>query len=121
MGEQEKFNVIIAGGRDFQNYNLLCEKCDFYFSRIKPTAIISGLAKGADSLGRQYGLNRGIQVLEFPADWNKYGKSAGMRRNQEMLKIADGLIAFWDGKSRGTENMINIAKNKGIPIRIVHY
>ena len=57
----------------------------------------------------------------FPADWKKYGKSAGYVRNSEMAEVAESLIAFWDGKSRGTKNMIDIAKNKGLKVRIVNY
>lgn len=114
-----RFAVIIAGTRTFSNYDLLQERCDFYFSRRAPTAIICGEARGADTLGRKYAEEHGIAVESFPANWEKYGKSAGYIRNQEMVNNADALIAFWDGKSRGTKNMIEIAEKKGIPIRIV--
>ncbi len=115
------FNVIIAGTRTFLDYDLLCSKCDHYFSRIKPTAIICGEACGADRLGKRYAEEHGIPVLSFPAEWDKYGKSAGYIRNQQMAVHADALIAFWDGESKGTHNMITIAKNKGLPCRIVLY
>lgn len=117
----EQFNVIIAGGRDFADYRLLAQKCDFFFQNKLPTAIISGLAKGADLLGKQYAEVRGIPVLEFPAQWDKYGKRAGMLRNQEMLEAADAVVAFWDGQSNGTQNMIEIAKKAGVPVRVVRY
>lgn len=115
------FNVIIAGTRTFLDYDLLRSKCDHYFSRIKPTAIICGEACGADRLGKRYAEENGIPVLSFPAEWDKYGKSAGYIRNQQMAVHADALIAFWDGESKGTHNMITIAKNKGLPCRIVLY
>jgi hypothetical protein len=115
------FKVIIAGGRDFQDYELLARKCDMLFSNRKPTAIISGLARGADLLGKQYAEERGIPVLEFPANWNKYGKAAGFFRNRQMLNAADALVAFWDGRSHGTKHMIDIAAEQGLPTRVIRY
>lgn len=115
------FNVIIAGTRTFTDYDLLCRKCDFYFQNRKPTAIICGEAKGADTLGRRYAIEHGINVLSFPADWDRYGKSAGYIRNQQMAEKADALIAFWNDESKGTRNMIDVARKKGLHCRIVHY
>lgn len=116
-----RFQVIIAGGRDFNDYALLERKCDRLFRNRRPTAIISGLARGADSLGARYARERGIDVMEFPADWGRFGKRAGIIRNQSMLQEADALVAFWDGISRGTGNMIGIARKAGIPVRIIRY
>lgn len=115
------FRVIIAGTRTFNDYELLCKKCNLFFSRKKPTAIICGEARGADSLGRRYAEEHGIPVLSYPADWERYGKRAGYLRNKEMAQTAEALVAFWDGKSRGTENMIDLAYEMGIPVRIVRY
>jgi hypothetical protein len=61
------------------------------------------------------------QLKLFPADWNRYGKSAGFRRNVEMSNHADALVVFWDGKSRGTQHMIREAKNKKLLLRVVEY
>ena len=119
--EHERFDVIIAGSREFSDYDLLCEKCDKIFSRRKPTAILCGEARGADLLGKRYAKEHGIPVWSFPAKWDEYGKAAGMMRNKQMLAFADALVAFWDGESRGTENMLDIAANKGIPVRIIMY
>lgn len=115
------FNVIIAGTRTFLDYDLLCSKCDRFFSRIKPTAIICGEACGADKLGKRYAEEHDIPVMSFPADWDKYGKVAGYIRNKQMAAHADALIVFWDGKSKGTRNMITIAKENGLQCRIVLY
>lgn len=60
-------------------------------------------------------------MKRFPADWGKYGKSAGVLRNKQMAEYADGLIAFWDGKSRGTANMIETAKGLGLRVRVARY
>ena len=117
----EKFQVVVAGGRDFSNYPLLCKKLDHLFQNRQPTAIISGLARGADTLGRQYALERDIQVLEFPAHWNELGKRAGMVRNREMLEAADAVVVFWDSVSKGTANMVEITQKAGLPLRIVRY
>lgn len=119
--DQNRFQVIIAGGRYFSNYDLLKERCDFFFQNRRPTAIVCGEARGADSLGKQYAKENSIPVMSFPADWDKYGKRAGYIRNEEMADNADALIAFWDGQSRGTRNMIEIAKRKGRLVRIVRY
>jgi len=113
--------VIIAGTRDFSDYNLLTKVCDFMLSKAKSVEIISGGARGADSLGEKYAQDRGYECKRFPADWEKYGKAAGYKRNSEMANVADSLIAFWDGKSRGTQHMINLAKKKGLQIKIVNY
>ena len=111
--------IIVAGGRDFNDYELLCRKLDFFLSSTENPVIVCGEARGADSLGKRYALERGIPVISFPADWDRYGKSAGFRRNKEMAANADALVAFWDGKSRGTANMIELMV--GRPVRIVKY
>ena len=116
-----RFNVIIAGSRGFNDYDLLCQKCDIFFSQKKPTMILCGEARGADTLGRRYAEEHNIMVDSYPAEWSRYGRSAGMLRNREMLKHADALVAFWDERSAGTKNMIDIAMEKGIPVRIVRY
>lgn len=117
----EQFRVIIAGGREFNDYELLSTKCDFFFSNRRPTAIVCGEARGADTLGKRYAKEHGIPVRSFPADWNTYGKKAGYIRNEEMAQNADALIAFWDGKSPGTKNMIELAQKKGLAYRVVIY
>ena len=110
----DKFNhrFIIAGGRDFNNYDKMARVMHTYFNLldVNPTSllIISGMAKGADLLGRQIAMDNNLPVLEMPAEWNKYGRSAGYRRNTEMANKATHLIAFWDGQSKGTRHMINI-------------
>lgn len=119
------FKVIIAGGRDFNNYELLSQKCDKYLrNKIwfdECIVIISGHAKGADSLGEKYAKEKGFILDINPPEWDKYGKSAGFKRNKTMVDKADAAICFWDGKSKGTKNTIDLCKEKGIPVRIVYY
>ena len=111
--------VVIAGGRDFTN-------TDIAFTCIKPLVkagdvIISGHAFGADHIGELYALKNKLQCELYPPDWKKYGKAAGPIRNEQMAKVADKLIAFWDGKSRGTRSMINLAKKHGCEITVFDY
>ena len=114
--------VIVAGCRDFTDYDLLCAKLDFLFVNKAPCIeIVCGEARGADSLGKRYAQSKGYPVLSYPADWKKYGKSAGIRRNKEMAMAADALVAFWDGKSKGTFNMINTMRRLGKPVKIVNF
>lgn len=116
------FRVIIAGSRDFSDYQLLCEKMDRLLSNVKePITVVCGKARGADTLGEQYALERGYEVLPFPADWERYGRSAGYRRNTQMAENADALVAFWDGESIGTRHMISIAKSHGLKVRVVRF
>ena len=115
------FSVIIAGTRTFNDYEFLKERCSFFLKNKKPSEIqiISGGARGADSLGERFAEEKGYALRLMPADWDRYGKSAGYIRNTEMADVADALIAFWDGKSRGTMHMINIARERGLVVRIV--
>ena len=104
--------IIIAGSRNFNNYNFLENKVNELIKnkKIDITEIVSGKAKGADFLGEKYASLNNISIKVFPADWNLYGKKAGFLRNQEMGNYADILIAFWDGNSKGTKHMIEYMK-----------
>ena len=117
-----EFRVIIAGTRDFSDYQLLRDKCDAILSAKRQDSniiIVSGTARGADRLGERYAKERGFQLRQFPADWLNDEKKAGPIRNAKMADNADALIAFWDGQSRGTKNMIETAKRKGLVIRTI--
>lgn len=116
------FRVIIAGSRDFSNYELLRQYADYILSKIpEEIEIVSGGASGADALGERYARERGYRIRRFPAEWERYGLKAGPLRNREMAKYADALIAYWDGISRGTKNMIDEATARGLKIRIKRY
>jgi hypothetical protein len=113
--------VIIAGGRTFYDYDLLCKTCDNALRLQREVEIVSGTANGADKLGEKYAKEKGYPIKQFPANWDKYGKSAGYKRNEEMAKYADALIAFWDGKSKGTKHMIELANRYGLKVKTVFY
>lgn len=113
------FKVIVAGSRDFNNYLLLRDRLDYYLQNKTDVVIVSGTAKGADTLGEMYAVERGLKIERYPADWSK-GKHAGYLRNLKMAENAHALIAFTNG-SRGTGHMIDIAKQKGLPVRTVYF
>ena len=116
------FKVIVAGGRDFINYELLKTKLDKILSNISDEIIIvSGKARGADSLGERYARENNYKIAEFPAQWDKFGKRAGYIRNEEMAKYADACVCFWDYQSKGTKHMINLAKAYSLKLRGVKY
>lgn len=114
-----KRKVIVAGSRDFQNYPLMCNILNNTKSRIGE--IVSGDAKGADTYGCMYARDNNIPIRHFPADWEKYGASAGYVRNKQMGDYADELIAFWDGTSPGTKDMIDYMKKLNKKVTVINY
>lgn len=127
--ERPEIRVIIAGSRDFNNYELL-EKYLNKFVKEHPNnkiTIISGAARGTDQLGERYAREKCILLKRFPANWEQFGKRAGYIRNIQMLDYIDASIcdsyvfAFWDGKSKGTKQMIDGAKKRNIPYQIVAF
>lgn len=127
----EEIRLIIAGSRDFVNYELLCKEADKVIGALQKrhpgteTVIVSGTARGADILGERYAKERGYRVKRFPANWGLYGKQAGFVRNREMLDFAKEksgiLIAFWDGYSRGTKNMVEISETAGLDVHVIRF
>lgn len=118
------YRVIIAGGRAFDDYDLLQTHClSILKDRITSdrVIIVSGGAKGTDALGQRFAHEHGLDLEIHPADWKKNGKAAGPIRNAEMADVANALIAFWDGRSRGTKSMIELSKRKGLAISCVRY
>lgn len=113
--------VIIAGSRDFNNYALLKDKLSTILSTQTDVEIVSGTANGADKLGERYAKENNLPVALFPADWDKYGKKAGYLRNKQMAEYADALVCFWDGKSKGSKLMIELATELGLKVRVVRY
>lgn len=111
--------VIIAGGRDFDDYSQFVVGLDSAGFDI--TEVVSGGAAGADRMGEIWADFTKTLLTRFPADWVTHGKAAGPIRNQQMVDYADALIAFWDGTSRGTRDIIQRARKKGIPLFIYRY
>lgn len=106
--------TIIAGSRGITDYDIVDEA--IREANFNITAVVSGTARGVDQLGEEWAKLNNIPIVEYPAEWSTYGKSAGVRRNNLMAENAEALIAIWDGKSRGTKHMIQVAKNKNLTV-----
>ena len=113
--------LAIIGSRDFNDYDTLVDFLWRYKDSENIDSIISGGAKGADLLGKKYAKDIGFYYVEFLPDWDKYGKAAGFIRNQQIVDACDEVIAFWDGKSKGTQDTINKAKKAKKPTFIVYF
>lgn len=118
--------VCIAGGRDFDDYEYLCSCMEsvkhLYWD--KEIRVVSGAAKGADELGERWAADYGYVVDSHPPDYKKFEgaeRYAPLARNEEMAEQADVLVAFWDGKSRGTRHMIGCAFKQGLEIHVFRY
>ena len=106
------FRLVVAGDRNYTNYDAVAEKLDALLSEMSPDEtieIVSGGAKGVDSLGERYATERGLSLVKFPADWGKLGKAAGPLRNKQMAEYADALFSIQVPTSRGTISMRNMA------------
>ena len=107
--------VAVVGSRDFTDDVKLNKVLDSYHTKWKIKAIVCGMARGADLLGKDWADKNKIPVIQCPAEWNKFDKPAGHIRNALMADIADMTIAFWDQKSTGTKGMIDIVQQKKKP------
>lgn len=103
--------VVIAGSRDFNNYQLVEDTIEKLGLEIDE--VVYGGAAGADHLGLLWARNHQVKVKTFLAEWTLYGRAAGPIRNRKMANYGDYLLAFWDGKSKGTKNMIEEMKRLG--------
>jgi hypothetical protein len=120
--------IIVAGSREFNNYTVLKHNIINVLLILSPSRkpnaeFVSGTARGADQLGERFAKEYEYPVKRFPTDWDKYGKSAGYRRNEQMALYAKEdygvLIAFWNGVSKGTKHMIDIANRYGLKVFII--
>jgi hypothetical protein len=106
--------VIIAGSRSITDPREV--EAAIRESGFEIAEVVCGGARGVDMLGCEWAQERGIPVAWYPAEWDRYGKSAGYRRNEKMALYADALIAVWDGESRGTKHMLDIAHREGLQV-----
>lgn len=116
------FKIIIAGGRDFNDYDLLKKEASRFLNTLDIDSgleIVSGGAKGVDAMGERFAQENDFAVKLFPADWSKYGRSAGPKRNKQMAEYATHLIAFWNGESKGTKSMITLAKKNDLNVTVI--
>lgn len=111
-----RMKTIIAGSRTITDIDVV--RRAEQQSRFTMGEVVSGCAAGVDRLGEQLAAELGLPVRRFPADWEKHGRAAGPIRNLRMAEYADALIAVWDGKSRGTKNMIDTAQQLGLSVYV---
>ena len=105
--------IAIIGSRNFSDYGLLCKTITkIQDGGIEITEIVSGGARGADSLASKFALENKIKLKEFLPDWDTLGKSAGYSRNIDIIDYCQAVIAFWDGKSTGTMNSLHLARRQ---------
>lgn len=108
--------VIIAGSRTINALKPILTA--IAASGFEITEVVSGGAHGADQVGATWAQDNGIPVRYFDAEWTKYGRKAGPIRNRQMAEYADALLAIWDGKSRGTKNMIEEARKRNLKVYV---
>lgn len=114
--------LAVVGSRNCNDYGLvhvaLSRYLDVYGESL---VIVSGGAKGADSLAARFARENNLELIEHLPDWNRFGKSAGFKRNWLIWQDADAGVAFWDGISRGTAHSFDIAKQQGKSLEVVHF
>lgn len=122
----EEYKLIVAGSRSFTDHawmeRVLIDLCEEGNLKDRAVSIVSGMARGADLLAAGFARRHQVKLYEFPADWEKFGKSAGFHRNREMGHFSDGLLVFWDGHSRGTKHMIEYMRDQlEKPVHIIRF
>lgn len=106
----ENIKLAVVGSRTFNNVREFLEIMNIIKQKYNITTIVSGGARGADSMGEEYADRNKLKKIIFKADWNRYGKKAGYIRNVDIIKNCDVCIAFWDGESHGTKHDIDLSK-----------
>jgi hypothetical protein len=108
--------IAIVGSRTWQRPNKVR---DFVDLLPRDTIVVSGGARGVDQIAEQRAKQRGLKVESFPADWKSHGKAAGFMRNSDIVKAADAVVAFWDGKSNGTADTVKKTQAANKPLIIL--
>ena len=126
MISDDKLYLLVVGSRSFNNFELLYKTLEDIVDNNENVVIVSGGARGADTLAKQYAELKKFEYKEFPANWDLYGKSAGYRRNEQMHQfIADKknrmCIAFWDGKSVGTKHNFVLSEQYNNKLKIIRF
>jgi hypothetical protein len=114
LPEVQPIRLAVVGSRTFDDYGYMKEVLEWFDIK----EIISGGAGGADKLAERYAAEKGIPIRIFKAEWDKYGRAAGYKRNVQIVEAADEVVAFWDGKSKGTKHDIDLAEKMGKPCHV---
>lgn len=111
--------TIIAGSRAIDRYELVdVALSDAMGQGLVITAVVSGGARGIDQLGERWAREHSIPVTRLIPDWGKWGKRAGILRDEQMASVADALVAIWDGTSRGTDHMVSEGRRRGLVVHL---
>lgn len=113
--------IAIVGSRDFHDYKSMKI---FIFDKIKLhqiETIVSGGASGADTLAEKFAKEFNLKLEVYKANWELYGKKAGFVRNKDIVKNSEVIFAFWDGKSKGTENTIYLAEKSKKQVFVMEF
>lgn len=123
LDKVDKLKIIVAGGRDLKDYELVKSTLNKLLRKRKKEEIeiVCGEALGADALGKRWAKENGVSVASFPADWDGLGRAAGPIRNGQMADYATHCLCFWDTRSKGTKNMIDQAKQRKLNLVVVNY
>lgn len=115
--------IAIVGGRDFNNYDLLKNELGNYIeeNKISLNSIVSGGAKGADTLAEKFADEMGVEIIVFKPNFEKFGRCAALARNTQIVENSDTVFAFWDGKSKGTHDSIKKAEKLKKKLFIINY
>ncbi len=116
-----KIKLIIAGSRSFDDYEMFSRELDKYLATLDANCeitVLSGHCSGTDLMGERYASEHSFELEIFPPDWRRYGRGAGPKRNQQMVDIADCVIAF-DSGGAGTRSLITLARKKGLSVTVV--
>lgn len=120
----DAFFCLVVGSRTFSDYNFFEKKLESLLQNQSKVVLVSGGAQGVDSMAEKYAAEKKIPIIVFPAKWDELGKAAGYIRNKEMHEFVSkmskrGCVAFWDGKSKGTQHSFKLAKEYSTPIKTV--
>ena len=117
--ETTTIKLVIAGSRTITDEDLIAHLMNRAWATFGPYTVISGTARGVDAEAAAIARAINVEVEDMPADWDKYGKSAGYKRNEQMARAADAALIIWDGRSRGAQHMARIAAEAGLPTVLV--
>lgn len=109
------FKLMISGSRSIRNLKIIFDELEKIYAAHPDLILISGGAKGVDSIAEEWSRFRKLPIEQHKPDWSKYGKGAGIVRNKEMVLAADYVLIFWDGESKGTKSVIDFCEKQGKP------
>lgn len=110
--------IVVCGSRTITDYDLIKTNLDRLVN--KSDTIVSGGANGVDKLAEKYAKDNNIECVVFKAQWDKYGKSAGYKRNAEMIDYADSVICLWNGMSKGSNHSIDYANKNNKLMEVIY-